>query len=147
MASTRILSIALLTATLVTFGATGSAMACHDGECSSAASPVSLGFIAANLVLLGVDADYVVNDARPGRSYGAAEVAIGLIQYPVAFALTLDEGHDYGTWAGVQAAVATAVVAHGAYVLIRGGKADPSRVGFAPTASPAGVGAAVFGRF
>ena len=148
-APTRLLTAALLAAALVTFGATRSASACHDDECRPEASPVSLGFIAADVVLLGIDATYALDDKRPGRLYGGAEVALGLIQYPIALGLVLDEGHDYADWAGVQVVAASVVVLHGTYVLIRGGKSAPSerKVSFAPHATAESAGVTVFGRF
>jgi hypothetical protein len=151
MTSTRIasLSLSLLVAAFVTVGTTRSAMACHDSECPTEASPVSVGLIATDIALLGIDGYYAAKDARPGRLYGAIELAVGLVQYPIAFALAIDDAHSYGTWAGIQAAAATVVVAHGTYVLIRGGKSAPSErsVTVTPTASPDGAGLAVFGRF
>ncbi len=149
MPSTPIVAASLLAAALVTITGSRAALACHSEPCSAQVHPLSALSIAADLAILGLDAHYAGRDARPNRAYGAAEVGLGLIQYVGAAALVLDDGNNYQHVATVQVVAASAVLLHGTYVLIRGGKSAPAEraVSFAPTVSDSGAGLAAFGRF
>lgn len=146
MFATRRLLLPLLAASLLTVAGTRTASACHDGECPNQISELTVGFLAADAVILSFDAIQASSERRPGRLYGAAELAFGLIQYPITLGLMFDEGHNYHLSASIHALAATAVAAHGAYVLVRGPKL-PSDVRVAPTAASNGAGVSVFGRF
>lgn len=126
------------------------ALADHCGdvdEAPCAIDPVNVGFIVADVALLGIDTGYAIKGGRPGRLYGGLEVAFGAGQLAYAFANAVTASADE-TWNTVNAVAASAIIVHGAYVLVRGGKAAPrERASVAPMASGDAAGLMVFGTF